>query len=382
MSFSRKATSVISPRSISKSGLSPLASVAACIALPSVSVVIPVWSWKAMKDWISGVVRTPPKSEIDRLDPAARLSHRRGPPRSGRGPRGPRPTSGRRRSRSRAPAGAPRLALISVPAPRSGWPSSPSVQSSSVARRCTPSGPYSVESSVSETSTGAPSGPQRTADDLLVAVVAGARRAAPRSAPAGRRRRRRCRSTAAAPVRASSLIAAAAYSPGAELKPATIRSADPDRDAAACARSTRPTSRPAPPRSRRSRPSPRGVRRRGSRDVARPTLARRRARRRGGRLRLRLPAPLAARLPLGGRGLGLRRRGAAAPQGHGRALYARAGGAAARAAASTSPAPGSPCPTRPASPSTRASASCPSASTAGSAGRTAPGATSAGGSWS
>ena len=36
----------------------------ACIALPRFSVEIPVWSWKAMNDSISGVVRTPPKSEI------------------------------------------------------------------------------------------------------------------------------------------------------------------------------------------------------------------------------------------------------------------------------------------------------------------------------
>ena len=63
MSCSRKATSVSSPRSISKSGFSPLDSVAACIALPSVSVEIPVSSWKAMNDWIRGVVNTPPKSE-------------------------------------------------------------------------------------------------------------------------------------------------------------------------------------------------------------------------------------------------------------------------------------------------------------------------------
>src|SRR5215213_2358272 len=63
VSFSRNATSVISPRSISKSGFSPLASLAACIALPSVSEVMPVLSWKAMKDWTRGLVRTPPKSE-------------------------------------------------------------------------------------------------------------------------------------------------------------------------------------------------------------------------------------------------------------------------------------------------------------------------------
>src|SRR6187549_46344 len=64
VSWARKASSVISPRSISKSGFWPFASVAACIALPRFSVVIPVWSWKAMNDCTSGVVRTPPKSEM------------------------------------------------------------------------------------------------------------------------------------------------------------------------------------------------------------------------------------------------------------------------------------------------------------------------------
>ena len=69
-------------------------------------------------------------------------------------------------------------------------------------------------------------------------------------------------------------------------------------------------------------------------------------------------------------------------EGLGRAPLRGALRAPARAAASGSPAPASPCRTRPASPCTRASASSRSASTAGSAGRPAPGATSAGGSWS
>ena len=55
---------MISPRSSLNSGFSPSAVALACIALPRFSVVIPVWSWKAMNDSISGDVRTPPKSEI------------------------------------------------------------------------------------------------------------------------------------------------------------------------------------------------------------------------------------------------------------------------------------------------------------------------------
>ena len=35
-----------------------------CIVTPSVSIEMPVSSWNAMNDWTSGVVRTPPKSEI------------------------------------------------------------------------------------------------------------------------------------------------------------------------------------------------------------------------------------------------------------------------------------------------------------------------------
>ena len=114
-----------------------------------------------MKDSTSGVVRTPPKSQTIALilasaivahdlvvaEPLASLER---PAEEG----DLRPQPG---------VAAPSSELISVPAPRSGWPSSPSTQSSSVARRCTPSGPYSVESSVSATSAGAPSGPQSTA---------------------------------------------------------------------------------------------------------------------------------------------------------------------------------------------------------------------------
>ena len=39
-----------------------------CIARPSTSGSMPVWSWKAANEWISGVVSTPPKSEITALD--------------------------------------------------------------------------------------------------------------------------------------------------------------------------------------------------------------------------------------------------------------------------------------------------------------------------
>ena len=57
--------------------------------------------------------------------------------------------------------------------------------------------PYSVESSASETSTGAPSGPQRTAATASSPWLGGAVRPHRAETPAGRRRRRRSRSTAA-----------------------------------------------------------------------------------------------------------------------------------------------------------------------------------------
>ena len=61
-----------------------------------------------------------------------------------------------------------------MPAPRSGWPSSSSGQSSSVARRCTPSAPYSVESSALGDLDRGAVGVAEDRRHLLVAVVAGA----------------------------------------------------------------------------------------------------------------------------------------------------------------------------------------------------------------
>ena len=61
-----------------------------------------------------------------------------------------------------------------MPAPRSGRPSSASGQSSRLARRCTPSSPYSVESSASSKVDRSGVGIARTAADLLLAVLAGA----------------------------------------------------------------------------------------------------------------------------------------------------------------------------------------------------------------
>ena len=60
------------PRSSSNSGWAPSRSAIRCIARPSASVGIPVSSWKAAKESSSGVVRTPPKSEI-----TARIATRR-----------------------------------------------------------------------------------------------------------------------------------------------------------------------------------------------------------------------------------------------------------------------------------------------------------------
>ena len=50
--------------SSSKRGWRPSSSWIFAIALASSSNGTPVWSWTAAKDWIRGVVRTPPKSEI------------------------------------------------------------------------------------------------------------------------------------------------------------------------------------------------------------------------------------------------------------------------------------------------------------------------------
>jgi hypothetical protein len=60
-----------------KSGFSPSSPTLARIALPRSSGEIPVWSWKAMNDWISGVVRTPPKSEITASIRSAMVKHSR-----------------------------------------------------------------------------------------------------------------------------------------------------------------------------------------------------------------------------------------------------------------------------------------------------------------
>ena len=52
------------PLSSSNSGCAPSRSAMRAIALPSASSGMPVSSWKAAKELISGVVSTPPKSEI------------------------------------------------------------------------------------------------------------------------------------------------------------------------------------------------------------------------------------------------------------------------------------------------------------------------------
>ena len=128
-----------------------------------------------------------------------------------------------------------------MPAPRSGRAVLGVGPELRVTRRCTPSSPYSVESSASSNSTGAPSGrrgprrpPRRRARRRP--------RAGPRSAPGGRRRRRRSRSTAAEPVRSRS-SARSLLSPragGAAERELTIRDADPSATPPPARRSTRP----------------------------------------------------------------------------------------------------------------------------------------------
>ncbi len=236
------------------------------------------------------------------------------------------------------------------------------------------------------TSTGAPSGSQRTAATTSSPWLGGARRAAPPSA------RSRPPSEKTIPIDRRS---AADSSPWARdyirprpprlstsraLNELTIRTAIPAATPPPARRSTRPTSR------RRHLVRGGGAGRRG---VRRPDrgLARRPmpgwSPKWTGRLvgfAYACRAPFASGLPLGGRRLGLRRSAGHRAEGLGRALYEALFERAARRGASGSPARGSPCRTRRASPCTSASASSRSASTGGSAGRRAPGATSAGGS--
>src|SRR5215211_4084626 len=63
----RKSASEIRPRSSSNSGCSPSRSAILCIARPRAPASMPISSWSAMKDASSGVVKTPPKSEITAL---------------------------------------------------------------------------------------------------------------------------------------------------------------------------------------------------------------------------------------------------------------------------------------------------------------------------
>ena len=212
----------------------------------------------------------------------------------------------------------------------------------------------------------------------LVAVLA-APAAARRSAPAGHRRRRRSRSTGAAPVHGSR-SSTAPFVLG-ELEPATIRSADPDRDAAACPCDLRAVRRVRRHLVRGGAAGRRELRSADRREPGAVPLAGRRARRHRLRLRLRLSPPLPPGIPLGPS-----RPPSTSPPASGGGVTAAPSTPSSPTAcatnASTSPAPASPCPTPPVSPCTRPPASSRSASTGGSAGSTAPGTTSAGGSWS
>ena len=224
-----------------------------------------------------------------------------------------------------------------MPAPRSGRTSSPSGQSSSVARRCTPSAPYSVESSASETSTGAPSGSQRTAatssSPCAAApsgriAVSASRPPSEKTIPIDRRRIWRSRSAhaarqprlavpmlhaSAAPIPQRDAAACAAiYAPHVEGSADLLRGAGAERGGAGGA-----------DRALSARPIPGSSPSATARSSASPT-----------------PASTArgAGLPLGGRRLRLRRRGRPRP-GRGPAPLRGALRAPARAAASASPAP-------------------------------------------
>ena len=220
---------------------------------------------------------------------------------------------------------------------------------------------------------------------LLVAVGLAARPGAPRSARRGRRRRRRSRSTAAGLLGPRSWPRL--YSPPRQAKmpryepSRPVRPADPERDAASLRGDLRAPRRGGRRRpSRRSRPTPRGDRAPGSSDYA-ATHAWLVAERDGEVVGFAYACGHRAR-PAYRWSVDVSVYVGDGPPGRGRRPGALRGAlrATPRARASASPAPGSRCPTRRASPCTRASGSRRSASTGGSAGRPAPGATSAGGS--
>ncbi len=309
--------------------------------------MIPVSSWKAMKDCSSGVVRTPPKSEIDRL---RMLSHRRGPPRSGRAPRAPRPTSGRRRSRRRGPArltetgadqragAAQRLPVLGVGPELQRRPPLHAV--GAVLGR---------EQRLSKTSTGAPSGSQSTAATCSspCSPSAGGRTAVSASSPPSEKtmpidRRRIC---------PESLIGRQPIAPPPGMSPVD----DPRRRPQTGRRRLRGDLR-APRRGERRPPSRSGRRartrwRRGSRSRRRPIPGSSPS---AGERWSATPMPVrtaSARPTAGRRRLRLRRRRAARPRASA-AASTRPSSSACAAALRTSPAPASPCRTRPASPCT------------------------------
>ena len=239
-----------------------------------------------------------------------------------------------------------------MPAPRIGAPASSSVHSSSVARRCTPSSPYSVESSASASSTGAPSGSQRIAASCSSPCVSGAGGARRGQREAGRRRRRRFRSTVAA-LRVprswgATILAAGQAQNVSPMSRVEIRPADPEADAAACAAIYAPYRRGG---ATSFEETPPGAAEIGARIEAYSATHPWLVAERGGEVvgyAYACGHRIAAGLPLVGRRLGLRRCRPAGPGSRPRALRGALRAHFARAA-SGSPARGSPCPTRRAS---------------------------------
>src|ERR1700710_3296621 len=97
------------------------------------------------------------------------------------------------------------------------------------------------------------------------------------------------------------------------MNPVAIRAVDPERDAAACAAIYAPYVEASAPSFRGACTERGGSCRSDRAGYGHAPLARRRARRGGAWLRIRLPAPGAARLSLGGGRLGLRCRDPTSP---------------------------------------------------------------------
>src|SRR5512146_475869 len=316
---------------------------------PSASAVIPVWPWKDMKDWTRGVVRTPPKSEItaltllsdsvigpDQLVVTQALAALDRPAEEGDLGDQPRPAHpGGADQRARA---AQRLSLFAV------WPE--------LERRppLHAVGPVlGREQRLRHLDRGAV-GAAEDGGQLLVAVLAAAgraHRAQRQQAAVGEDDADR------SPLHLSGVLAHAAAAYSAQRNWSLPESAQPTRTATRlpASPSTRPMSRPAPPRSSRIRPLPASSPS-GSPPPWRPTPGSSASA--GERWSVTpTPARTARVRPTAGRSRSrcTWRRGSAA--GAAGALSTRSWRSGCECRASTSPARESPCPTRPASPCTR-----------------------------